>query len=95
MRSKQLKNKSAIFLSLIIGIFLLQSISIYSSIMIKGQDSVENLEGENLKNSNYWVITHKIQINDNWSETEAEFDWCSGLGTHQTKYRIENVTINE
>ncbi len=93
MRFKQTKNKSVIIFSLVVGTLLFQSIFIYSFITIEGYN-IENVDKEKLKNSNYWVLPHRIHIDNNWSLTASTYDWCSGLGTPQTPYKIENVTID-
>jgi parallel beta-helix repeat protein len=54
----------------------------------------------NLRTSNFWNLTGTtIFIDDqdpnyNWSKTANDNDWCSGLGTKETPYLIENVSIN-
>lgn len=54
----------------------------------------------NLRSSNFWNLTGAtIFIDDqdpnyNWSKTANDNDWCSGLGTIETPYLIENVSIN-
>lgn len=54
----------------------------------------------NLRTSNFWNLTDvSIFIDDqdpnyNWSKTANDNDWCSGLGTKETPYLIENVSIN-
>jgi len=54
----------------------------------------------NLRTSNFWNLTDvSIFIDDqdpnyNWSKTANDNDWCSGLGTIETPYLIENVSIN-
>ncbi|MEJ2276967.1 MAG: right-handed parallel beta-helix repeat-containing protein [Candidatus Lokiarchaeota archaeon] len=37
------------------------------------------------------IFTNKIYIDNNWSETVLNYDWCSGLGTLNDPYIIENV----
>ena len=46
------------------------------------------------KTANYWVLTNKITIDNNWSDTKDTYDWCSGSGTINEPYTIENITIN-
>ncbi|MFX1567561.1 MAG: nitrous oxide reductase family maturation protein NosD [Promethearchaeota archaeon] len=91
MKFKKKINKYTIFLSLVIGVLLFQSIFIYSFIII---ESEENVEKQKLKNSDFWVLPYRIHIDNNWSDTASAYDWCSGLGTPQTPYKIENVTID-
>ncbi|MHA1471604.1 MAG: right-handed parallel beta-helix repeat-containing protein, partial [Promethearchaeota archaeon] len=54
----------------------------------------------NLKKGGSWDLTNvSIFIDDsdpnyNWSKTVSENDWCSGTGTVNDPYLIENVTID-
>lgn len=41
-----------------------------------------------------WSLTNKIHINNNWSDTALNYDWCSGSGTWNDPYIIENATFN-
>ncbi|MBN1214774.1 MAG: right-handed parallel beta-helix repeat-containing protein [Candidatus Lokiarchaeota archaeon] len=47
----------------------------------------------NLKNSGYWNLPYIHINNDNWSNAVSQ-GWCSGDGSVDTPYTIENVTIN-
>ncbi|MFX1395102.1 MAG: nitrous oxide reductase family maturation protein NosD [Promethearchaeota archaeon] len=50
----------------------------------------------NLKASHSWEIFNSIHITGaNWSETADNYDWCSGSGTLNDPYIIENITIDE
>ena len=55
---------------------------------------------DNIGTSNFWNLTGiTIFIDDqdpnyNWSKTANDNDWCSGLGTIETPYLIENVSID-
>jgi len=54
---------------------------------------------DNLKDSMSWNLTSSpifiddSDLNYNWSKTSAENDWCSGSGTWNDPYIVENVTI--
>ncbi|MFW9939438.1 MAG: nitrous oxide reductase family maturation protein NosD [Candidatus Thorarchaeota archaeon] len=55
-------------------------------------------KGPVLKRAGFWE-TGPISITDdnpasNWLMTAATYDWCSGSGTIEDPYLIENVTIN-
>ncbi len=56
---------------------------------------------DNLGTSNFWNLTGTtIYINDqdpnyNWSKTANDNEWCSGLGTIEIPYLIENVSIDD
>ena len=94
MRFKQLNNKSVIILGVVIGILLFQTVFMQSFTKIEGGFKIENRQAENLRSADYWVLPHRIHIDNNWSDTATDYDWCTGLGTPQTPYRIENVTID-
>lgn len=55
---------------------------------------------DNLGTSNFWNLTGATifiddqDLNYNWSKTANDNDWCSGLGTKETPYLIENVSID-
>lgn len=48
----------------------------------------------NPSSAGYWIITNKIHINNNWSDTVLDYDWCSGSGTWNNPYTIQNMTFN-
>ncbi|MFX1385474.1 MAG: nitrous oxide reductase family maturation protein NosD [Promethearchaeota archaeon] len=45
------------------------------------------------KSSGYWT-TNFIHVDENWSKTVTDYNWCSGNGTWNNPYIIENVTID-
>ncbi|GAH68445.1 unnamed protein product, partial [marine sediment metagenome] len=53
-----------------------------------------------IKRSGTWNLTGSpiliddLDVNLNWSKTALENDWCSGSGTWDNPYKIENVTID-
>lgn len=47
----------------------------------------------NVKTSGYWNNFTYIYINGNWS-TVASYDWCSGDGSWDNPYTIENITMD-
>ena len=55
------------------------------------------VQSENIINypkmSGYWDLPF-IYINGNWSYTAGNYTWCSGDGSWQNPYVIENVTID-
>ena len=51
-------------------------------------------ENNELKTANDWDLTNKIVIDNNWSDTRDTYDWCSGSGTSNEPYTIENITMN-
>lgn len=49
----------------------------------------------NPKSAGYWNLTGTpILIDGNWSDTQFAYPWCTGSGTINKPYRIENVTID-
>ncbi|MFW9937027.1 MAG: right-handed parallel beta-helix repeat-containing protein [Candidatus Thorarchaeota archaeon] len=57
---------------------------------------LENLKNDELpRSSTNWIISHKIHINNNWTETNSTYDWCNGSGTLNDPFIIENVTIDD
>lgn len=52
------------------------------------------------KSSKYWNLTgSRIYIDDahpnyTWGKTASNYEWCSGIGTWDDPYIIENITIN-
>ena len=46
--------------------------------------------------SGHWYLNQTIEINGNseWNTTAFTYDWCSGSGTWNDPYVIENVTID-
>ncbi len=96
-------NKGIIFTIVAITFFsvLINSVILYSCLTrvqmnAKPEDQIE----KNLKSSGFWNLTGTpISIDDdnhskNWSITAATYDWCSGSGTLNDPYLIENVTID-
>ncbi len=53
----------------------------------------DNISLKNPKQSGYWNNFSFIYINDNWS-TAAGFAWCSGDGSWDKPYTLENLTID-
>ena len=62
--------------------------------------SIDDKQEAGLISSGFWNLTGTpILIDDadptkNWSYTASHFAWCSGSGTWETPYLIENVTID-
>ena len=94
------KNK---LMLLILGFIFGFSILIYSNLIHYQGKSSGNLENDNepeLKRAGYWDLTGSpIHIDDNdpalnWAITAATNEWCSGSGSWNDPYLIENVTID-
>ncbi|KKM97841.1 hypothetical protein LCGC14_1163970 [marine sediment metagenome] len=92
-----LKNKLVLILVLLIGLGILVNIDYIGSTYdnIKYEYTVQIPKG-----SGYWDLTGSpIRIDDNdpsknWAITSAANDWCSGSGTWNDPYIIENVIID-
>lgn len=55
----------------------------------------KNLPNLHPKAAGYWDLTDSpIDINNNWSATQSTYPWCTGAGTINNPYVIENVTID-
>ena len=55
----------------------------------------KNLPNLRPKAAGYWDLTGSpIDINNNWSSTQSTYLWCTGAGTINNPYVIENVTID-
>ncbi|MHA1671506.1 MAG: right-handed parallel beta-helix repeat-containing protein [Promethearchaeota archaeon] len=87
---QQNKNQILLLLILLFGAISIPSLLIHSN-NINNENS---LKVENLNGSGYWILPSPIHIKSNWSATASTYDWCSGLGTPQSPYVIENVTID-
>ncbi len=57
-------------------------------------NSSNTFANKELKTSTFWVLPNKILIDNNWSDTRDTYGWCSGIGTEQQPYLIENVKID-
>ena len=82
-------------------LFLFCVIIIDAKINLKATTQDQSFTGDsNIKSSDYWNLTGSpIFIDDadpnyNWSRTANENAWCSGSGTWNDPYLIENVTID-
>ena len=92
MKIKTFRNKTWIILTLVLGIVLIQSISV--NLSWRGDRNEFSVDlTENLNGSDFWVLP-RIHIDANWSATATTYDWCTGLGSSSNPYIIENVTID-
>ncbi len=62
-------------------------------------DTQEIQPGYNIVTASFWNLTYPIYIDEykpafNWSKTASDNPWCSGSGTWNDPYIIENVTID-
>ena len=94
MKSKP-KTKIIIFITLGIFFALLPMIVDNPSFITSNSDGI-NLDTEKVKLS---AVLGPIHIDDNeptknWSITAATYDWCTGSGTWNHPYIIENITID-
>jgi len=96
-------NKKIIFTFIILAVFLSVLSNLFSNVNINSFKSLSNIEShvqKNLKPADHWYLTGSpifIDNNDpdyNWSKTATDSAWCSGSGTWNDPYLIENVTID-
>jgi len=91
---------------LILSLFFLSSIFLifnpYTSSQRTKYHIIENQVENQVKKprtSAEWILTSPIQIidtdpNHNWTKTATDNDWCSGSGTYNDPFVINNVSIN-
>lgn len=87
---------------LFFGMILVLSLATFYNFHITESTNTEDVYKKNkinLETAGYWVLTTPILIDDsvpaiNWSTTASTYDWCSGSGTWNDPYLIENVTID-
>ncbi|MFX1480630.1 MAG: right-handed parallel beta-helix repeat-containing protein [Promethearchaeota archaeon] len=87
-----MKNQKRNYFSSLIFIWLLIFVSIIFS-PVSLNLKIEKQESS-FKTSNYWIIYNQIHIKNNWSESEAIYDFITGSGTFSDPYKIENITFN-
>ncbi len=98
MRKILKTKKYYLIFSIILALFLPTLNYIYNVKKESNTDSINNFF--NLKSAGYWYFTGEAIIIDdsdpnyNWSKTAADNAWCSGSGTWNDPYVIENVTVD-
>ncbi|MFX1596664.1 MAG: NosD domain-containing protein, partial [Promethearchaeota archaeon] len=98
---KNKKGRKLICYSLLIFFSFFLCISYPTYIEIEQNDNIETPIVDtpiNLRESGFWVVDH-IEINQNdvlktWEVINQTYPWCSGNGTIDDPYIIENVSIN-
>jgi len=83
-------NRKLIILTLLFSIFLINPL--LNNIVSKKKSEVNISNKITPKKSTYWTFTH-IVIDNNWSDVAVK-PWCSGDGTKNNPYLIENITID-
>jgi len=98
-RHKKFRKTFYSLLLVIFGFFLFISCPIYID---QGDDINNNNQIEEIynrpKESGYWLMDH-IEIDEfvsgkTWEEINQTYEWCSGKGTFEDPYVIQNVSIN-
>jgi len=90
-----MKNQKYRYTIFILLILLLIGIINTPNSVIKSTSLSENnreIDTDQIKQAIYWELNY-IHINNNWSETASMYDWCTGFGTLEKPYIIENITI--
>lgn len=78
-----------------IGMFLLVfSIIVVSLSFETGSRSVLVTNDISPQTSSLTELPYTITIDNNWSETVALYDWCTGNGTKENPYIIQGISIN-
>ncbi|MHA2282197.1 MAG: NosD domain-containing protein [Promethearchaeota archaeon] len=93
---KKFRKRFYYLLIVLFGFFLCVSCPLYI-----GSNNNENyieVESINPKESGYWFIDH-IEIDQNnalltWEVINQTYEWCTGNGTIDSPYIIENVSVN-
>ncbi|MFX0017456.1 MAG: right-handed parallel beta-helix repeat-containing protein [Candidatus Hermodarchaeota archaeon] len=89
-----MKKRSIIIIALLfLGSFIFSTITQFFPISTPNfMENDENLN-DDLRSASYWELDY-IHIHNNWSETAAQYDWCSGDGSWSDPYLIQNVRID-
>ena len=99
MKNNWKMKKCFLFFSMILVLSLATFYNFHINESTNTEDVYKNNK-INLETAGYWVLTGSpILIDDsvpaiNWSTTASTYDWCSGSGTWNDPYLIENVTID-
>ncbi|MFX1574886.1 MAG: right-handed parallel beta-helix repeat-containing protein [Promethearchaeota archaeon] len=86
-----IKHNRNYFLWIIFIWFIIFDSLIFSSISLNLKIETQELSP---RMTNSWIINNQIHIKDNWSESEAIYEFITGSGTFNNPYKIENITIN-
>ncbi|TFF98533.1 MAG: hypothetical protein EU540_07875, partial [Promethearchaeota archaeon] len=94
------REKILFLICLYFALLIASNIQISQDSIKQNLNEFEEFEGGKLKNSDYWILDNITIDNDGgtagyitWSEAAA-LDWCSGEGSWDKPYVIENVTVN-
>ena len=98
MKNNRKMKKCFIFFSMILVLSLATFYNFHINESTNTEDVYKNNK-INLETAGYWDLTTPIVIDDsdinkNWSYTSSHYDWCSGSGTWNDPYLLENVTID-
>ncbi len=90
-------------MKLFIGTALISCLLLGSSLLLLniGMDSTDNGAdscNENSRTDGNPILAgdfpdDRVSIDGNWTETAAEYDWCTGAGTEEDPFVIENLRI--
>jgi len=94
LKPMKLINRTKIQVILIVLAFLISLTSIFFLKIFFSQPIIVRNYRVKQQAENYSILPYKIHINNNWSLTNSTYDWCSGSGTSNNPYVIENVTID-
>ncbi len=90
MQIKKKKNQ-LIILASILALLTITPILLYS--INQNTPTEVPFRKESLKKSGYWNLPF-IHVNNNWTYIAGNYSWCSGDGSWDNPYLIENITID-
>lgn len=78
--------------SLIFSLMVLMVLVLFSAPTISADK--QQVSSISPQTSQLTELPYVIRINDNWTETVAMYDWCTGSGTKEDPYIIQGINIS-
>ena len=88
-----MKGKKFILVFIIFFIIFGNLSFLYNFLNFNG-NSINLINKIDLKNAESSIIIDDLDPTKNWSYTASHYDWCSGSGSKEDPYIIENITID-
>lgn len=79
-------------LVLFIVLVTVSFVGLYSNQMLNSNEQVKPTVS--LHTSQLTELPYVIRVDNNWTETVAAYDWCTGLGTELDPYVIQGINIS-